>query len=116
MTITAAYSRGERAPRANAPHSRVVAKSARGVELWAALKSMGREGLRSLIERTCSYAQRFEEGFRKAGCEVLNDVVINQVLVSFGSAGVTQKVIRAGFQGRRHMLVWRNGVCKESPR
>jgi aromatic-L-amino-acid decarboxylase len=65
------------------------------VELWAALKSLGREGLCSLIERTCAYAQRFAEGFRNAGIEVLNDVVINQVLVSFGSAAVTEKVIRA---------------------
>jgi glutamate/tyrosine decarboxylase-like PLP-dependent enzyme len=65
------------------------------VELWAALKSMGRAGLGSLIERTCMHAKRFEEGFRKAGFEVLNEVVINQVLVSFGSAAITQKVIRA---------------------
>jgi glutamate/tyrosine decarboxylase-like PLP-dependent enzyme len=76
-------------------HTPESSRRARGVELWAALKSMGREGLRSLIERTCAHAQRFEEGFRKAGFEVLNDVVINQVLVSFGSAGVTEKVIRA---------------------
>jgi glutamate/tyrosine decarboxylase-like PLP-dependent enzyme len=65
------------------------------VELWAALKSMGREGLCSLIERTCAHAQQFAEGFRKAGFEVLHDVVINQVLVSFGSTEVTQRVIRA---------------------
>jgi glutamate/tyrosine decarboxylase-like PLP-dependent enzyme len=65
------------------------------VELWAALKSLGREGLCSLVERTCAYAQRFADAFREAGFEVLNDVVLNQVLVSFGSAEVTQKVIRA---------------------
>jgi glutamate/tyrosine decarboxylase-like PLP-dependent enzyme len=94
MTMTAAYLEGggSREPMYHAPES---SRRARGVELWAALKSMGREGLCSLIERTCVYAQRFAEGFRNAGFEVLNDVVINQVLVSFGSSELTQKVIRA---------------------
>jgi len=94
MTITAAYLEGgtRREPMNHTPES---SRRARGVELWAALKSMGREGLCSLIERTCAYAQRFAEGFRDAGFEVLNDVVINQVLVSFGNSEATQKVIRA---------------------
>jgi glutamate/tyrosine decarboxylase-like PLP-dependent enzyme len=94
MTITAAYleSGMRREPMHHTPES---SRRARGVELWAALKSMGREGLCSLIERTCAHAQQFAVGFRKAGFEVLNDVVINQVLVSFGSAEITQKVIRA---------------------
>jgi aromatic-L-amino-acid decarboxylase len=47
-----------------------------------------------LIERTCALAKRFEAGLRTAGFEVLNEVVINQVLVSFGSAEVTREVIR----------------------
>jgi glutamate/tyrosine decarboxylase-like PLP-dependent enzyme len=94
MTMTAAYleAGARREPMHHTPES---SRRARGVELWAALKSLGREGLCSLIERTCVHAQQFAEGFRKAGFEVLNDVVINQVLVSFGSAAVTQKVIRA---------------------
>jgi glutamate/tyrosine decarboxylase-like PLP-dependent enzyme len=94
MTITAAYLEGG-ARREPMHHTPDASRRARGVELWAALKSMGREGLCSLIERTCAYAQRFAEGFRKAGFEVLNDVVINQALVSFGSAEATRKVIRA---------------------
>ena len=94
MTMTAAYleAGARREPMYQTPES---SRRARGVELWAALKSLGREGLCALIERTCGYAQRFAEGFRKAGFAVLNDVVINQVLVSFGSAETTQKVIRA---------------------
>ncbi len=64
------------------------------MELWAALKSLGRSGLCALIERTCDYARRFAEGLREGGFEVLNDVVINQVLVSFGSPEVTREVIR----------------------
>ena len=94
MTMTAAYleAGARREPMYHGPEA---SRRARGVELWAALNSMGREGLCSLIERTCEYAQRFAQGFREAGFEVLNDVVVNQVLVSFGSAEVTQKVIRA---------------------
>jgi glutamate/tyrosine decarboxylase-like PLP-dependent enzyme len=64
------------------------------VELWAALKSLGRSGIAELVERTCAHAQRFAAGLRAAGYEVLNEVVINQVLVSFGDASNTQEVIR----------------------
>jgi glutamate/tyrosine decarboxylase-like PLP-dependent enzyme len=64
------------------------------VELWAALKSMGRSGLADLIERTCAHAQRFTDGLRAAGFEILNEVVINQVLVSFGNESKTLEVIR----------------------
>jgi glutamate/tyrosine decarboxylase-like PLP-dependent enzyme len=94
MTVTAAYlaagAQGE--PMHHTPDS---SRRARGVELWAGLKSLGREGLCSLIERTCAHAQTFAAGFRRAGFQVLNDVVINQVLVSFGGAEITEKVIRA---------------------
>jgi glutamate/tyrosine decarboxylase-like PLP-dependent enzyme len=94
MTMTAAYLEAG-ALREPMHHTPEASRRARGVELWAALKSMGRDGLRQLIERTCAHAKTFADGFRSAGYEVLNDVVINQVLVSFGSADVTQKVIRA---------------------
>ena len=50
-----------------------------------------------MIERTCRHARRFAEGLQAAGYEVLNDVVLNQVLVSFGDAETTQRVI-AGIQ------------------
>jgi glutamate/tyrosine decarboxylase-like PLP-dependent enzyme len=50
-----------------------------------------------LVERTCRHAQRFAEGLRAAGYEVLNEVVLNQVLVSFGDAATTLRVI-AGIQ------------------
>jgi glutamate/tyrosine decarboxylase-like PLP-dependent enzyme len=93
MGISAAYLEpgGRREPMHHTPES---SRRARGVELWATLKSLGSSGLRALIERTCVYAQRFCQGFREAGFEVLNEVVINQVLVSFGSPEVTREVIR----------------------
>ncbi len=94
MTMTAAYLEAG-ALREPMYHTPEASRRARGVELWAGLKSMGREGLCSLVERTCGFAQRFADGFRAAGFEVLNDVVINQVLVSFGAAVNTEHVIRA---------------------
>jgi glutamate/tyrosine decarboxylase-like PLP-dependent enzyme len=70
-----------------------MSRRALGIELWAALRSLGRSGIAELIERTCRYAQRLAQGLRAAGYEILNDVAINQVLVSFGSAEVTRSVI-----------------------
>lgn len=75
-------------------HTPEASRRARGAELWATLKSLGRAGLCELVERSCAHAQRFAIGLRDAGFEVLNDVVINQVLVSFGSPEVTREVIQ----------------------
>ena len=93
MTVSAAYLTPE-TKREPMHHTPDASRRARGVELWAALKSLGRSGMRALIERTCALAKRFEKGLRTAGYEVLNEVVINQVLVSFGDAKTTHEVIR----------------------
>jgi glutamate/tyrosine decarboxylase-like PLP-dependent enzyme len=77
-------------------------RRARGIEVWAALRQLGRLGLAELIERTCRYAGQFAEGLHAAGHRVLNDVVLNQVLVSFGSAERTREVIDR---------VQRDGTC-----
>ncbi len=93
MTSSAAYLEpGARREPMN--HTPDASRRARGVELWAALKSLGQSGLCALIERTCAHAQEFAEGLRRAGFEVLNEVVLNQVLVSFGNAETTREVIR----------------------
>ena len=72
-------------------------RRARGIEVWAALRSLGGQGVADLVERTCRHATRFAEGLRAAGHEILNDVVINQVLVSFGDPETTKRVV-AGIQ------------------
>jgi len=71
-----------------------ASRRARGIEVWAALKSLGRNGLAEMIERNCRLATRFAEGLSRAGFKILNDVVLNQVMVSFGDAGKTRRVIR----------------------
>jgi glutamate/tyrosine decarboxylase-like PLP-dependent enzyme len=72
-----------------------MSRRARGVEIWAALRSLGRSGVADLIERTCRHAARFADGLRAAGYEILNDVVLNQVLVAFGDDEVTRRVVAA---------------------
>ncbi|HEX5758891.1 MAG TPA: pyridoxal-dependent decarboxylase [Thermoanaerobaculia bacterium] len=74
-----------------------LSRRARGVEVWAALRALGRSGLAELIERNCRQARRFAEGLADAGHEVLNEVVLNQVLVAFGPPGRTERVV-AGIQ------------------
>jgi len=74
-----------------------MSRRARGVEVWAALRSLGRGGLTDLIERTCRHAARFAAGLAAAGYEILNDVTLNQVLVSFGDDAITRRAI-AGIQ------------------
>jgi len=68
-------------------------RRARGVEVWAALRSLGRSGLADMIERTCQHAQHFADRLSAEGYAVLNEVVLNQVLVLFGDADLTQRVI-----------------------
>ena len=72
-----------------------MSRRPRGVDVWAVLRSLGRSGLADLIERNCRLACRFAEAFTAEGFPVLNDVVLNQVLVSFGDAERTRRVIAA---------------------
>ena len=68
----------------------------RGFILYAAIRSLGREGIQALVERCCSLARRVADRLREAdGVEVLNDVVLNQVLVRFGDDERTRAVIAA---------------------
>jgi glutamate/tyrosine decarboxylase-like PLP-dependent enzyme len=92
MSISAAYlTPGDgREPWHFAPEA---SRRARAVELWAAMRSLGRSGLREIIERNCHQAKVFAERLRAAGFTALNDVVLNQVLVSFGSEEDTRRVI-----------------------
>ena len=92
MSLTAAYipQGARRDPGQFTPE---LSRRARGVEIWAALRSLGRTGLAAMIDRTCGHARYFAEGLRSAGCEILNEVALNQVLVSFGDAETTLRVI-----------------------
>jgi glutamate/tyrosine decarboxylase-like PLP-dependent enzyme len=94
MAMSAAYLQPSEA-REPCNYTPESSRRARGVELWAAMRSLGRDGLREMIERNCRLAKVFAEGLREAGFQILNDVVLNQVLVSFGSPEETRRVTAA---------------------
>jgi glutamate/tyrosine decarboxylase-like PLP-dependent enzyme len=93
MAISAEYLPTVSAHRNPSDYTPELSRRGRGVDIWAALRSLGRSGLSEMIERACRQARRFAEGLSAAGFEILNDVVLNQVLVSFGDAETTNRVI-----------------------
>ncbi|HKO95966.1 MAG TPA: aminotransferase class V-fold PLP-dependent enzyme [Pyrinomonadaceae bacterium] len=93
LAITAEYLPTETEHRNPSDFTPELSRRGRGIEIWAALKSLGRSGVAEMIERNCLQARRFAEGFAAAGYEVLNDVVLNQVLVSFGEPEKTNRII-----------------------
>jgi glutamate/tyrosine decarboxylase-like PLP-dependent enzyme len=93
MAVTAEYLPSETMERNPSDFTPELSRRARGVEVWAALHSLGRSGLTELFERHCRQAKRFAQGLTDAGYEILNDVVLNQVLVSFGEPERTRQII-----------------------
>jgi glutamate/tyrosine decarboxylase-like PLP-dependent enzyme len=92
MSIQASYlALGEH--REPSDYNPELSRRARGVELWAGLRSLGRSGMAEIVERTSNHARRFAAGLKAAGFQVLNDVVINQVLVSFNTPERTLRTI-----------------------
>ena len=74
-------------------------RRARGFTVWAALRSLGRQGIAEMVERCCALARRFEERLQgEPGVEILNDVVLNQVLVRFGNDDELTRSVIAGVQ------------------
>jgi glutamate/tyrosine decarboxylase-like PLP-dependent enzyme len=102
MSMSAAYLPEGGLQRDPAEYTPELSRRARGVEAWAALRALGRSGLAELVDRNCRQARRFAEGLAAAGHRVLNDVVLNQVVVSFGDADRTRRVIAA---------IQRDGTC-----
>jgi glutamate/tyrosine decarboxylase-like PLP-dependent enzyme len=105
MSYTAAYlaGHGERLVRAPSDYVPESSRRARGFATWAALRELGRRGLADLVDRCCTLARRFGEQLgRLDGVEIGNDIVLNQVLASFGSDERTDRLIAA---------VQRDGTC-----
>jgi glutamate/tyrosine decarboxylase-like PLP-dependent enzyme len=76
------------------PHTFVpeASRRARGIPIYAALRSLGRLGVAELVERCCRLAQLMADALA-ADVEVVNEVVLNQVLVAVGDADLTARVI-----------------------
>jgi glutamate/tyrosine decarboxylase-like PLP-dependent enzyme len=95
MSLPAAYivaTGSERDPHEFVPEE---SRRARSVPVYAAVRSLGRQGLAELVERNCRQARRFADALGAAGYEVLNEVVLNQVLVSFGTPEHTKRTVAA---------------------
>ena len=76
-------------------HTPQSSQRARQVEVWAVLRTLGRQGVIDLIARTCRHAQTMAAYLSQAGLEVLNDVVLNQVLVRAATDDRTLAVVAA---------------------
>jgi glutamate/tyrosine decarboxylase-like PLP-dependent enzyme len=70
-------------------------RRARSLPVYAAIRSLGRDGIADLVERCCAHARRFADGLRELGAEVLNDVVLNQVLFRFDDDERTNALLAA---------------------
>jgi glutamate/tyrosine decarboxylase-like PLP-dependent enzyme len=69
-------------------------RRARGFAVYAALRSLGRSGVADLVERCCARARQFAEAAESLpGCEVVNDVVLNQVLFRFADDETTSAAL-----------------------
>ena len=95
MAVTAEYLPSITEGRNPSDYTPELSRRARGVTVWAALRSLGREGLTELVERNCRQARRFAEALSQAGFEVLSEVHLNQVLVAFGDSDQTRRTIAA---------------------
>jgi glutamate/tyrosine decarboxylase-like PLP-dependent enzyme len=115
MSYSASYLVGPAAAAA-APRADFTAESsrrARGFAVWAALRELGRDGMAELVDGCCALARRFAAALQEAGFEVANDVVLNQVLVSFGSDARTDQVIEAV---QRDGRCWMGGTTRRRRR
>lgn len=76
-------------------HTPMASQRPRQIEIWAALRTLGRRGLADLVSRTCEYARTMADQLQQAGLDVLNDVALNQVLVRAPTDGSTLSLIDA---------------------
>ena len=68
-------------------------RRARGVPVWAALKSLGRSGVEAMVDGFVRHARALAAGIADLdGAEILNDVDFTQVCVSFGTDERTREV------------------------
>jgi glutamate/tyrosine decarboxylase-like PLP-dependent enzyme len=96
MSVHASYLEHADGAREQMDWNPEFSRRARGFTIYAAIRSLGREGIVELVERCCDNAALFAELLgAEPGVEVLNDVVLNQVLVRFGDDdGVTQAAVK----------------------
>ena len=86
-------------------------RRARGLPIYATLRSLGRAGVVDLVERSCARARALADGLAELpGCEVLNDVVLNQVLIRFEDDASTDAVLSAVQESGE---AWTSGTTRD---
>jgi glutamate/tyrosine decarboxylase-like PLP-dependent enzyme len=89
-------------------------RRARGLPIYAALRSLGRTGVADLVERSCARARALADGLAELpGCEVLNDVVFNQVIVRFEDDESTDAALAAVQESGE---AWTSGTTRDGRR
>jgi glutamate/tyrosine decarboxylase-like PLP-dependent enzyme len=76
-------------------HTPQSSQRARQIEVWAVLRTLGRDGVAELVGRTCAAARTIADGLAAGGLTVLNDVVLNQVLVRLDDGPTTEALVAA---------------------
>jgi glutamate/tyrosine decarboxylase-like PLP-dependent enzyme len=111
MTIAASYlpavSAGERDPSHFVPE---LSRRARGFATWAMMRHLGRDGIATMVADHCRLARRIADELRtEPGIHVMNDVVLNQIVVRFGDAGISDPADRLTI--RTIERIQSDGVC-----
>ncbi|MGX1307032.1 glutamate/tyrosine decarboxylase-like PLP-dependent enzyme [Amorphus suaedae] len=70
-----------------------MSRRARAIEIWAALKYLGRSGLAELVDGFHALTCRMRDRLAADGYAVLNDVVFNQLLVACADDRETEAVM-----------------------
>jgi glutamate/tyrosine decarboxylase-like PLP-dependent enzyme len=99
MSATAAYLMQSGAQRDNWDYVLDSSRRARGFVVYAAVRSLGRAGVRDLVDRCCRLARRMADALAaEPGVSVLNEVVLNQVLVRFDDDDERTRAVTAAVQ------------------
>lgn len=86
-----------------------LSRRARGVPAWAMIKAYGRQGIAEMVERCCALTERFARRLSaEPGINLLNEVVINQAVFSFGTGDAASR--RANTE-RVIARVQKDGTC-----
>jgi glutamate/tyrosine decarboxylase-like PLP-dependent enzyme len=94
LRLTAAYLEATGADRNPTDWTPEASRRARGVTVYAAVRSLGRQGVADLVQGCCANARLFAAAIAELeGCEVLNEVVLNQVLFRFADDRTTSAVL-----------------------
>jgi len=88
--------------RDNLLYTMEMSRRARGIELWATLKSLGKNGVKLLVDNLHEKTEYFSEQLKDNGFHILNDVCFNQINVYVGDNNITQSILQT---------IQQSGVC-----